>query len=78
MLAIEVVSPRTRVTDVVLERARYEQHGIPSYWLLDPDRQELTVLRLTNTTYTCQTIAQGGEPFPQTPPSPSTSPPPNS
>jgi Uma2 family endonuclease len=63
LLAVEVLSPSTRVTDVVLKRTRYAQYGIPSYWLLDPATQELTVLHLTNTTYTCTTVAQSEEPF---------------
>jgi Uma2 family endonuclease len=63
LLAVEVVSPSTRVTDVVLKRTRYEQYGVQSYWLLDPDNQELTVLHLTNNTYTCHTVVQSEEPF---------------
>jgi Uma2 family endonuclease len=63
LLAVEVVSASTRVTDVVLKRTRYEQYGIQSYWLLDPENQELTVLHLTNNTYTCHTVVQSEEPF---------------
>jgi Uma2 family endonuclease len=61
LLAIEVVSPTTRTTDVVLKRALYEQHGIPSYWLLDPTNQELTILELTPTGYECQAVVQAEE-----------------
>lgn len=63
LLAVEVISPSTRVTDVVFKRTRYEQHGIQSYWLLDPDNQELTVLHLIDGTYTCHTVVQSEEPF---------------
>ncbi|TDU91646.1 Uma2 family endonuclease [Kribbella voronezhensis] len=63
LLAVEVISASTRVTDVVLKRTRYEQYGVPSYWLLDPDNQELTVLHLTNHTYTCHTVVQSEELF---------------
>jgi Uma2 family endonuclease len=48
---------------VVLKRTRYEQHGIPSYWLFDPENQELTILHLTDTTYTCHTVVQSEEVF---------------
>jgi Uma2 family endonuclease len=62
-LAVEVLSPATRVTDVVLKRGLYEQSGVPSYWLLDPINQELTILELTNDRYTCQAVVQGEETF---------------
>jgi Uma2 family endonuclease len=71
-LAVEVLSPSTRVTDVVHKRALYEQFEVPSYWLLDPDRQELTILELAPTHYTCQAVVQYDEthhvdlPFPVT------------
>lgn len=63
LLAVEVLSPATRITDVVLKRDLYEQSSVPSYWLLDPTQQELTVLHLTPTGYTCEAVVQGEEPF---------------
>ena len=61
LLAVEVLSPSTRTTDVVLKRRLYEQSGIQSYWLLDPTTQELTILELLDSTYTCQAVIQGEE-----------------
>ncbi|WP_328327744.1 Uma2 family endonuclease [Kribbella sp. NBC_00382] len=72
VLAVEVLSPTTRVTDVVTKRELYAQHGVPAYWLLDPDRQELTILHLTPTGYTCQAVLQGEETFHTTTPFPIT------
>lgn len=72
LLAVEVLSPTTRTTDVVLKRSLYEQHQIPSYWLLDPDAEELTVLELTPTGYTCQAVVQAEEAFEATTPFPLT------
>jgi Uma2 family endonuclease len=63
LLAVEVLSPTTRITDVVLKRDLYESSGVPSYWLLDPNHQELTILNLTPTGYTCQAVVQGEEAF---------------
>ncbi len=64
LLAVEVLSPATRITDVVLKRRLYEEAGVPAYWLLDPDRQELTVLRLTKDHhFTCEAVLQSEEPF---------------
>nr|WP_275402443.1 Uma2 family endonuclease [Streptomyces sp. SID13031] len=71
-LAVEVLSPTTRVTDVVTKRELYAQHGVPAYWLLDPDRQELTILHLTNDHYTCEAVLQGEETFHTTTPFPVT------
>lgn len=71
-LAVEVLSPTTRVTDVVTKRELYAQHGVPAYWLLDPDRHELTILHLTDTHYTCQAVIQGEETFHTTIPFPIT------
>jgi Uma2 family endonuclease len=69
-LAVEVLSPSTRTTDVVLKRALYETHHVPSYWLLDPNTQELTILDLTPTGYTCQAVVQAEETFHATLPFP--------
>lgn len=69
-LAVEVLSSATRTTDVVLKRALYERHGVPSYWLLDPANQELTILELTPTGYTCQAVIQSEETFRTTRPFP--------
>jgi Uma2 family endonuclease len=63
LLAVEVLSPTTRITDVVLKRDLYERSGVPSYWLLDPTHQELTVLHLTPTGYTCEAVIQGEETY---------------
>ncbi len=60
-LAVEVLSPTTRVTDVVHKRALYERFQVPSYWLLDPDRQELTILELAAGAYSCQAVIQYDE-----------------
>ncbi|WP_410784959.1 Uma2 family endonuclease [Kribbella sp. C-35] len=70
LLAVEVLSPTARTTDVVLKRALYERYGVPSYWLLDPTNQELTILELTDTTYACQAVIQSEETFATTCPFP--------
>lgn len=69
-LVVEVLSPSTRTTDVVLKRSLYETHQVPSYWLLDPTTQELTILALTPTGYTCQAVLQAEETFHTTTPFP--------
>ena len=36
-LAVEVLSPSSRSIDLVLKRELYEQAGVQSYWVVDPD-----------------------------------------
>ncbi len=72
LLAVEVLSPSTRTTDIVLKRTLYETHGVQSYWLLDPTHQELTVLELNDTIYTCRAVLQPEETFQATTPFPIT------
>lgn len=45
-LVIEVVSDKNRPHDIKTKRVEYAQAGIPEYWIIDPDRQEITVLVL--------------------------------
>jgi len=35
-LAVEVLSPSTRMVDLNKKRARFERAGTPSYWVVDP------------------------------------------
>jgi Uma2 family endonuclease len=51
VLAVEVLSPSTRLVDVNLKRARYERAEIASYWLIDPVELRLTVLELQDGQY---------------------------
>jgi Uma2 family endonuclease len=51
LLAVEVLSPSTRVIDLTLKRHIFEQGGIDSYWVLDPLRPSLTVVELRAGTY---------------------------
>lgn len=46
VLAVEVLSPSGRLIDLNLKRAVYQRMGVPSYWIVDPEVPELTVLEL--------------------------------
>jgi Uma2 family endonuclease len=46
LLVVEVSSPSTRSIDRDLKRRAYEERGVPSYWLVDPDEPSVTVLEL--------------------------------
>jgi Uma2 family endonuclease len=45
-LAVEVLSPGTRRRDETLKRRLYERMKVPEYWIVDPDRQVVKILRL--------------------------------
>jgi Uma2 family endonuclease len=53
LLAVEVLSPSTRLFDLNTKKARYEQAGVPSYWVVDPDRDSprVTVWELRDGAY---------------------------
>lgn len=43
LIAVEVLSPSTRLMDLNLKRAAYERMGTPSYWVVDPDAPSVRV-----------------------------------
>jgi Uma2 family endonuclease len=45
-LVIEVVSDQNRPHDIKTKRVEYAKAGIPEYWIIDPERQQITVLVL--------------------------------
>jgi len=51
VLAVEILSPSTRLIDLNLKRERYRRAGIWSYWIVDPDGPRLTVLELRDDAY---------------------------
>lgn len=69
LLVVEVLSPSNRGHDLSVKRELYEQAGVPSYWMVEPDNGEITVLELVDGTYA--EIARGTtvsveQPFPMT------------
>jgi len=52
-LVMEVVSggPEDRVRDLVTKRREYAEAKIPEYWIVDPETETVTVLRLDGTAY---------------------------
>jgi len=72
LLAIEILSPSTRRIDLLLKRSWYEAAGCASYWLLDPDTEQLTAWELRAGAYELAGEAAGNEsvtltaPFPVT------------
>jgi Uma2 family endonuclease len=52
-LAMEVVSgqPEDRRRDLVTKRREYARAGIAEYWIVEPDKERITVLRLVGKRY---------------------------
>jgi len=44
-LVIEILSPGTRKVDEQIKRRLFERGGVREYWLVDPDRDVVTVFR---------------------------------
>jgi Uma2 family endonuclease len=60
-LVLEVVSQDDRRRDLVLKRAEYAAAGIPEYWIVDPEHETVTVLRLDQNTYVEGGVYKRGE-----------------
>jgi Uma2 family endonuclease len=43
VVAVEIVSPGTKVTDPVTKPAEYAEAGIPGYWIVDLDPPVVTM-----------------------------------
>lgn len=67
-LAVEVLSPSNRTTDLVTKRVDYAAAGIPSYWLVDPEVPSVTVLELEGNAYAEAAVVRGDEPYAVTEP----------
>jgi len=50
-LVVEIVSPENPDRDLVKKRRDYAQAGIPEYWIVNPQIETITVLRLERTKY---------------------------
>ena len=60
-LVIEVVSPDDPRRDLEIKRREYAQAGIPEYWIVDPQRETITVLRLDGAAYVEHGVFLRGE-----------------
>ena len=50
-LVVEIVSPDRPERDLVQKRRDYAEGGVPEYWLVDPRRETIAVLRLEDGGY---------------------------
>jgi Uma2 family endonuclease len=62
-LLVEILSPTTARIDRTTKMRLYARHGVPWYWLVDPDARTVEVYRLTDSAYTLAARVTGDEPF---------------
>ena len=65
LLIVEVRSPSTALIDLNRKKTAYQKFGVPSYWIMDPDRDrsELTVFELDGPDYREVARVAGDTPF---------------
>ncbi len=47
-LVVEILSAATSARDVGLKRELYQRSGVPHYWVVDPEENEVTAFRLSD------------------------------
>ncbi len=62
-LVIEILSVTTRRTDRQTKAQLYAKHGVPHYWLFDPDQQSVEAYELAGDQYNLVVKAQNAELF---------------
>jgi len=72
LLAVEVLSPSTTLTDLNVKHDRYRRSGIPSYWVIDPLAPRLIVWELQGSDYVEVATVEGDESWTATQPFPVT------
>lgn len=68
LLALEVLSPSTRLVDLNLKKARYEASACPSYWVVDPVAPSITAWKMQDGAYVEVAACAGPEAFVATEP----------
>jgi Uma2 family endonuclease len=49
-LVVEVLSPSDRVSEVVAKLEMYQEAGVPLIWLVDPDKETITIIAASQPT----------------------------
>ena len=60
-LGVEIVSPDDPRRDLVAKRADYAEAGIGEYWIVDPQRETIAVLRLSGKEYAEHGVFRRGQ-----------------
>ncbi len=60
-MVVEIVSPDNPERDIVVKRGDYAEAHIPEYWIVNPEDQTITVLRLDGDRYVEHGVFRRGE-----------------
>jgi Uma2 family endonuclease len=60
-LVVEIVSPDHAERDTVTKRADYAAAGIPEYWIVNPEEETITVLKLEGSAYVAHGVFRRGD-----------------
>ncbi len=60
-LVVEIVSPDYAERDTSIKRTEYAQARIPEYWIVNPEEESLTVLKLVDSNYVAHGIFRRGD-----------------
>ena len=60
-LVMEVISPDDPERDTKTKRADYAEAGVPEYWIVNPEDETITVLRLAGAGYVEHGVFQRGD-----------------
>ena len=60
-LVMEIVSKNYRKHDLKTKRLEYAQAGIPEYWIIDPQKSQITVLKLSGGRYVEHGVFKRGD-----------------
>jgi Uma2 family endonuclease len=63
ILAVEILSPTTRLVDLNVKKERYRTAGCAHYWVIDPLAPSVTAWHLRGGAYVEVATAEGDEPF---------------
>jgi Uma2 family endonuclease len=60
-LTLEVVSKKKQFRDLIDKRDEYAAAGVPEYWMVNPQKNTITVLRLENSAYVEHGVFRRGD-----------------
>ena len=60
-LVVEIVSPDHRERGTSIKRTEYAEARIPEYWIVNPEEETITVLKLTDSSYVVHGIFRRGD-----------------
>jgi Uma2 family endonuclease len=66
-LVLEILSPTTTRTDRVTKAQIYARYHVPSYWIVDPEKQNIEIYLLEGAAYRLAATLEGKTPMPAPP-----------